>query len=253
MYDLLLKGGNVHRSRRRTCAGRWTSRCRTGRSPGRREHPGVGRPARRSHDGQDGDARPDRSAHPRLRRRGPTACIPTSRASMPASPRWWTREAPAARPSARFRGTSCRSARPRSSRCCTSARPGSRRTPTSSPRAASISRAPSGRGRAQGAHQGDQGAHGLARAGDLRDGDAAPGQAGGARERHAADGPHRRHHQALRRERDPQLLPLLEPGDIVTHLFTANPGGVLDADGKLVPEARSSPPGACGSTPLTAA
>jgi len=35
-----------------------------------------------------------------------------------------------------------------------------------------------------------------------------------------------------------ELLPLLEPGDIVTHLFTANPGGVLDANGKLVPEAR---------------
>lgn len=35
-----------------------------------------------------------------------------------------------------------------------------------------------------------------------------------------------------------ELLPLLEPGDIVTHLFTANPGGVLDASGKLVPEAR---------------
>ncbi len=35
-----------------------------------------------------------------------------------------------------------------------------------------------------------------------------------------------------------ELLPLLEPGDIVTHLFTANPGGVLDAAGKLVPEAR---------------
>jgi dihydroorotase len=34
------------------------------------------------------------------------------------------------------------------------------------------------------------------------------------------------------------LLPLLEPGDIVTHLFTPNPGGVLDANGKLVPEAR---------------
>jgi len=33
------------------------------------------------------------------------------------------------------------------------------------------------------------------------------------------------------------LLPLLEPGDIVTHLFTANPGGVLDGNGKLVPEA----------------
>jgi dihydroorotase len=35
-----------------------------------------------------------------------------------------------------------------------------------------------------------------------------------------------------------ELLPLLEPGDIVTHLFTANPGGVVDNLGKLVPEAR---------------
>src|SRR5918911_2473891 len=35
-----------------------------------------------------------------------------------------------------------------------------------------------------------------------------------------------------------ELLPMLEPGDIVTHLFTANPGGVLDPNGKLVPEAR---------------
>ncbi len=35
-----------------------------------------------------------------------------------------------------------------------------------------------------------------------------------------------------------ELLPMLEPGDIVTHLFTANPGGVLGADGKLVPEAK---------------
>jgi dihydroorotase len=35
-----------------------------------------------------------------------------------------------------------------------------------------------------------------------------------------------------------ELLPLLEPGDIVTHLFTPNPGGVLDSSGKLVPEAR---------------
>src|SRR5207245_370562 len=35
-----------------------------------------------------------------------------------------------------------------------------------------------------------------------------------------------------------ELLPLLEHGDIVTHLFTANPGGVLDANGKVVPEAR---------------
>lgn len=36
------------------------------------------------------------------------------------------------------------------------------------------------------------------------------------------------------------LLPLLERGDIVTHMFTANPGGVLDANGKLVPEAREA-------------
>ncbi len=35
-----------------------------------------------------------------------------------------------------------------------------------------------------------------------------------------------------------ELLPLLEPGDIVTHLFTANPGGVVDKDGRLVPEAK---------------
>ena len=37
-----------------------------------------------------------------------------------------------------------------------------------------------------------------------------------------------------------ELLPILEEGDIVTHYFTANPGGVLDADGKLVPEAREA-------------
>ena len=37
-----------------------------------------------------------------------------------------------------------------------------------------------------------------------------------------------------------QLLPILEPGDIVTHLFTANPGGVLDPQGKLVPEAQEA-------------
>jgi dihydroorotase len=36
------------------------------------------------------------------------------------------------------------------------------------------------------------------------------------------------------------LLPLLDAGDIVTHYFTANPGGVLDANGKLVPEAREA-------------
>ena len=37
-----------------------------------------------------------------------------------------------------------------------------------------------------------------------------------------------------------QLLPILEPGDILTHLFTANPGGVLDGQGKLVPEAKEA-------------
>ena len=37
-----------------------------------------------------------------------------------------------------------------------------------------------------------------------------------------------------------ELLPILEEGDIITHYFTANPGGVLDADGKLVPEARDA-------------
>ena len=36
------------------------------------------------------------------------------------------------------------------------------------------------------------------------------------------------------------LLPILEKGDILTHFFTANPGGVLDANGKLVPEAREA-------------
>jgi dihydroorotase len=33
------------------------------------------------------------------------------------------------------------------------------------------------------------------------------------------------------------LLPVLEKGDILTHYFTANPGGVLDGNGRLVPEA----------------
>jgi dihydroorotase len=36
------------------------------------------------------------------------------------------------------------------------------------------------------------------------------------------------------------LLPLLDDGDILTHYFTANPCGVLDANGKLVPEAREA-------------
>jgi dihydroorotase len=37
-----------------------------------------------------------------------------------------------------------------------------------------------------------------------------------------------------------ELLPILDEGDIVTHFFTANPGGVLDANGRLVPEAREA-------------
>ena len=37
-----------------------------------------------------------------------------------------------------------------------------------------------------------------------------------------------------------ELLPILEEGDIVTHYFTANPGGVLGSDGKLVPEAKEA-------------
>jgi dihydroorotase len=36
------------------------------------------------------------------------------------------------------------------------------------------------------------------------------------------------------------LLPLLDRGDILTHYFTANPGGVLDGNGRLVPEAREA-------------
>ena len=37
-----------------------------------------------------------------------------------------------------------------------------------------------------------------------------------------------------------ELLPILDKGDIVTHYFTANPGGVLDSSGKLVPEAKEA-------------
>ena len=48
------------------------------------------------------------------------------------------------------------------------------------------------------------------------------------------------------------LLPILEEGDILTHYFTANPGGVLDGNGKLVPEARRRRTAGCGSTPRTA-
>ncbi|MCE2464023.1 MAG: amidohydrolase family protein, partial [Dehalococcoidia bacterium] len=37
-----------------------------------------------------------------------------------------------------------------------------------------------------------------------------------------------------------ELLPILEEGDILTHYFTANSGGVLDANGRLVPAAREA-------------
>ncbi len=33
-----------------------------------------------------------------------------------------------------------------------------------------------------------------------------------------------------------ELLPLLDAGDIITHLFSGNPGRILDADGKVIPE-----------------
>ncbi|MBI4320653.1 MAG: hypothetical protein HY675_19350 [Chloroflexi bacterium] len=33
-----------------------------------------------------------------------------------------------------------------------------------------------------------------------------------------------------------QMLPLLETGDILTHVFTAKPGSALDANGKVLPE-----------------
>ena len=37
-----------------------------------------------------------------------------------------------------------------------------------------------------------------------------------------------------------ELAPMLDEGDIVTHLFTGNPGGVLDSNGKLFPEVRDA-------------
>ena len=33
-----------------------------------------------------------------------------------------------------------------------------------------------------------------------------------------------------------QLLPLLENGDIITHLFSGNPGRIIDGNGKVIPE-----------------
>ena len=37
-----------------------------------------------------------------------------------------------------------------------------------------------------------------------------------------------------------EILSMLEPGDLVTHVFTPNRGGLLDDAGKLVPEAREA-------------
>ena len=52
---------------------------------------------------------------------------------------------------------------------------------------------------------------------------------------HIGDTEHRYDPEVIR-----ELLPIMEEGDIVTHLFTANPGGVIGSDGKLVPEAREA-------------
>ena len=52
---------------------------------------------------------------------------------------------------------------------------------------------------------------------------------------HIGDTEHRYDANVIR-----QLLPIMEEGDIVTHLFTANPGGVIGSDGKLVPEAKEA-------------
>ena len=37
-----------------------------------------------------------------------------------------------------------------------------------------------------------------------------------------------------------EVVKILRPGDIVTHLFTAHPGGLLDADGRLQPHVREA-------------
>ena len=52
---------------------------------------------------------------------------------------------------------------------------------------------------------------------------------------HIGDTEHRYDPNVIR-----ELLPIMEEGDIVTHLFTANPGGVIDANGNLVPEAQEA-------------
>jgi dihydroorotase len=48
------------------------------------------------------------------------------------------------------------------------------------------------------------------------------------------------------------LLPYLGPGDIVTHCFHGNEGGILGADGRVLPAAAAARSAACGSTWATA-
>ncbi len=38
----------------------------------------------------------------------------------------------------------------------------------------------------------------------------------------------------------PAMLDLMAPGDIVTHIYTANPGGMLDKKGRVLPELRAA-------------
>jgi dihydroorotase len=147
---------------------------------------------------------------------------------------------------------SCPTARPEVMPFRTSARPGSPRCRHHRGEQRSTSRHGAGRPGEQGPDPRDQGAHGVARARDHGHGDAEAGQAGRQGERRQADGAHRRHREALRSQGDPLAAPILEKGDILTHYFTANPG-VLDGNGKLVPEAREAPTAGCGSTPPTGA
>ena len=195
MYDLLLKGGNVI-DPSQDLRGALDVAVEDGEDrQSRREHPGRGGSTGRRRPGQDRDTRPHRPPHARLRRRGGQRRPSRHRGrARRASRRSSTRAARAARPSARFRATSCRSARPRSSRSCTSARPGSPRTPTSSPRAridleSTLRVAREHRGLIKGIK-----ARMVSPALEIfGHGDAALGQARGARERRAADGAHRRH------------------------------------------------------------
>ena len=52
---------------------------------------------------------------------------------------------------------------------------------------------------------------------------------------HIGDTEHRYDPNVIR-----ELLPILGRGDIVTHFLTANPGGILDAAGKLAPEVKEA-------------